>query len=167
MVICPIDKNRDHYTKNWLLAPNIQIFGSKKHIFAPRVTLWCFPRLWLLVGSDRPTDQGTDRQTMSVIELSWTAKKLGLCVDVVRSTKISTQRRQKAKIHLNKCKNIAQISPRDSFPSQCYWKFAIDSWNALWKLVNKQKSEVSVVLPVSQGLLNDWSEWGGGVADAW
>ena len=28
------------------------------------------PRLWLLVGSD----QGTDRQTMSVIELSWTAK---------------------------------------------------------------------------------------------
>ena len=35
VVICPIDKNRDHYTKNWLLAPNIQIFGSKKHIFAP------------------------------------------------------------------------------------------------------------------------------------
>ena len=29
----------------------------------------------MLVGSDRPTDQGTDRQTMSVIELSWTAKK--------------------------------------------------------------------------------------------
>ena len=29
------------------------------------------PRLWLLVGSDRPRD----RQTMSVIELSWTAKK--------------------------------------------------------------------------------------------
>ena len=35
VVICPIDKNRDHYTKNWLLAPNIQILGSKKHIFAP------------------------------------------------------------------------------------------------------------------------------------
>ena len=32
------------------------------------------PRLWLLVGSD----QQTDRQTMSVIELSWTAKKLQL-----------------------------------------------------------------------------------------
>ena len=29
------------------------------------------PRLWLLVGSDRPTD----RPTMSLIELSWTAKK--------------------------------------------------------------------------------------------
>ena len=29
------------------------------------------PRLWLLVGSDPPTD----RQTMSLIELSWTAKK--------------------------------------------------------------------------------------------
>ena len=29
------------------------------------------PRLWLLVGSDRPTKG----QTMSVIELSWTAKK--------------------------------------------------------------------------------------------
>ena len=29
------------------------------------------PRLWLLVGSN----QGTDGQTMSVIELSWTAKK--------------------------------------------------------------------------------------------
>ena len=26
---------RDHKTKNWLLAPNIQILGSKKHIFAP------------------------------------------------------------------------------------------------------------------------------------
>ena len=35
VVICSIDKNRDHYTKNWLLAPNIQILGSKKHIFAP------------------------------------------------------------------------------------------------------------------------------------
>ena len=33
------------------------------------------PRLWLLVGSDRPRDQGTKGQTMSVIELSWTAKK--------------------------------------------------------------------------------------------
>ena len=31
------------------------------------------PRLWLLVGSDRPRD----RQTMSLIELSWTAKKMG------------------------------------------------------------------------------------------
>ena len=29
------------------------------------------PRLWLLVGSN----QGTDRQTMSLIELSWTANK--------------------------------------------------------------------------------------------
>ena len=35
VVICSINKNRDHYTKNWLLAPNIQILGSKKHIFAP------------------------------------------------------------------------------------------------------------------------------------
>ena len=35
MVQCSIDKNRNHYTKNWLLAPNFQIFGSKKHIFAP------------------------------------------------------------------------------------------------------------------------------------
>ena len=35
VVICSIDKNCDHYTKNWLLAPNIQILGSKKHIFAP------------------------------------------------------------------------------------------------------------------------------------
>ena len=33
------------------------------------------PRLWLLVGSDRPTKGPRDRQTMSVIELSWTAKK--------------------------------------------------------------------------------------------
>ena len=31
------------------------------------------PRLWLLVGSD----QGTDRPTMSLIELSWTAKNPG------------------------------------------------------------------------------------------
>ena len=30
------------------------------------------PRLWLLVGSKGPTD----RQTMSLIELSWTAKKM-------------------------------------------------------------------------------------------
>ena len=35
LVICPVDKNYDCHTKNWLLAPNIQIFGSKKHIFAP------------------------------------------------------------------------------------------------------------------------------------
>ena len=35
VVICLIAKNCDHYTKNWLLAPNIQILGSKKHIFAP------------------------------------------------------------------------------------------------------------------------------------
>ena len=34
VVICPIDKNRDHYTKNLLFGPNIQIFGSNKHIFA-------------------------------------------------------------------------------------------------------------------------------------
>ena len=34
-MICPVDKNCDHYTKNWLFAPNIQIFGSKKYIFAP------------------------------------------------------------------------------------------------------------------------------------
>ena len=26
---------RDYHTKNWLLGQNIQIFGSKKHIFAP------------------------------------------------------------------------------------------------------------------------------------
>ena len=35
VVICSIDKNRNAYTKIWLLAPNIQILGSKKHIFAP------------------------------------------------------------------------------------------------------------------------------------
>ena len=29
----------------------------------------------MLVGSDRPTDRQTDRPTMSLIELSWTAKK--------------------------------------------------------------------------------------------
>ena len=34
-MICPIDKSRDSKTKNWLLAPNIQILGPKKHIFAP------------------------------------------------------------------------------------------------------------------------------------
>ena len=33
--ICSIDKNRDHYTKNWLLAANIQILGSKKAHFGP------------------------------------------------------------------------------------------------------------------------------------
>ena len=35
LVICPVNKNCDYYIKNWLFAPNIQIFGSKKHIFAP------------------------------------------------------------------------------------------------------------------------------------
>ena len=35
MVICPADKNCNYQTKNWILAPNIQIFGSKKHIFVP------------------------------------------------------------------------------------------------------------------------------------
>ena len=35
LVICPVDKNCDYHTKNWLLAPNIQILGSKKQIFAP------------------------------------------------------------------------------------------------------------------------------------
>ena len=35
LLICPVDKNRDSKTKTWLLAPNIQILGSKKHIFAP------------------------------------------------------------------------------------------------------------------------------------
>ena len=29
LVICPFDKNCNHFTKNWLFAPNIQIFGSK------------------------------------------------------------------------------------------------------------------------------------------
>ena len=28
LVICPVDKNRDSKTKNWLWAQNIQIFGS-------------------------------------------------------------------------------------------------------------------------------------------
>ena len=32
VVICPVDKNRDHYTENWLFATNIQIFGLKLHI---------------------------------------------------------------------------------------------------------------------------------------
>ena len=33
-VICPVDKKRDSkIKKNGLLAPNIQIFGSKLHIF--------------------------------------------------------------------------------------------------------------------------------------
>ena len=31
LVICAVDKNGDYYTKNPLLAPNIQILGSKKH----------------------------------------------------------------------------------------------------------------------------------------
>ena len=35
LVICPVDKNCDYHTKKRLFAPNIQIFGSKKHIFAP------------------------------------------------------------------------------------------------------------------------------------
>ena len=35
LVICPVDKNSNYHTKNWLFAPNIQILGSKKHIFAP------------------------------------------------------------------------------------------------------------------------------------
>ena len=35
LVICPVDKNCDYNTKKWLFALNIQIFGSKKHIFAP------------------------------------------------------------------------------------------------------------------------------------
>ena len=35
LVIFPINKNHNYYTKNWLFAPNIQIFRSKKHIFAP------------------------------------------------------------------------------------------------------------------------------------
>ena len=35
MVICSINKNRDPQTKKWLLAPNIQISGSKLHIFIP------------------------------------------------------------------------------------------------------------------------------------
>ena len=30
-----LTKNRDSKTKNWLLAPNIPIFGSKLHIFVP------------------------------------------------------------------------------------------------------------------------------------
>ena len=35
LVICPVDKNRGSNTKNWLLAPKIQILGSKVHIFIP------------------------------------------------------------------------------------------------------------------------------------
>ena len=35
LVICPVDKYRNSKTKNWLLAPNIPIFGSKLHIFVP------------------------------------------------------------------------------------------------------------------------------------
>ena len=35
LVICPVDKNHDSKTKNWLWAPNIQILGSKLYIFVP------------------------------------------------------------------------------------------------------------------------------------
>ena len=35
LVICPVDKYRNSKTKKWLLAPKIQIFGSKLHIFVP------------------------------------------------------------------------------------------------------------------------------------
>ena len=35
LVICSVDKNCNHHTKNWLFAPNIRILGLKKHIFAP------------------------------------------------------------------------------------------------------------------------------------
>ena len=33
--ICTVDKSCDSITKNWLLAPNIQISWSKLHIFVP------------------------------------------------------------------------------------------------------------------------------------
>ena len=35
LVICPVGKDCNYHTKNWLLAPNIQILGSKLHIFVP------------------------------------------------------------------------------------------------------------------------------------
>ena len=35
LVICPVDNNPNYHTKNWLFAPNIQILGSKLHIFVP------------------------------------------------------------------------------------------------------------------------------------
>ena len=34
-MICPVNKNSDSKTKSCLLAPNIQILGSKLHIFVP------------------------------------------------------------------------------------------------------------------------------------
>ena len=36
LVICPVYKNRDFHTENWLFAQNIQIFGSDFDIFFPR-----------------------------------------------------------------------------------------------------------------------------------
>ena len=35
LVICPVVKNCDSKTKKMLKAPNIQIFGSKLHLFVP------------------------------------------------------------------------------------------------------------------------------------
>ena len=35
LVICPVDKNRDSQTKNWLLAQNIHFFWHGLHIFVP------------------------------------------------------------------------------------------------------------------------------------
>ena len=35
LAICAVDKNRDSKTKNWLLAPNIQLFGLKLHLVIP------------------------------------------------------------------------------------------------------------------------------------
>ena len=35
LVICPVGKDCNYHTKNWLLAPNVQILGSKLHIFVP------------------------------------------------------------------------------------------------------------------------------------
>ena len=57
----------------------------------------------MLVGSDRPTDQGTDRQTMSVIELSWTAKKAAILRD---PTQVGYQT-QKVAI-------VPDVKPRDT-----------------------------------------------------
>ena len=35
LVICPVDKNRDSQTKNWLLAQNTHFFWHGLHIFVP------------------------------------------------------------------------------------------------------------------------------------
>ena len=57
------------------------------------------PRLWLLDGSDRPRD----RQTMSVIELSWTAKKTDLG-PIKRIFRITLQKRR---LYIGTAKGVA------------------------------------------------------------